>query len=373
MHNKLTNDKSMTRLVQFKRGSLVIPLHVGCEGYPMMMKKTLITILFASMAQLGQAAYIANRDFLSVGQGARANAMGEAFVAVADDASAVYWNPAGMTQMTSDEVSTGFSNRYDGLAKEAQLNYARRGVKGMWGFSYMGNYVTDIPITQSLTQADLDAITTGAFAATDHPTKSVMDHALLIGHSRPLMPDSRHAVGATAKLIYKDLLGMVQGYGAAVDIGYLYTSQTGAMRYGLNVQNVASITSYVGTIDNLGQRATATESYIPNIKTGFAYTPGWRLLNGKLLTAFDVNMLSDMTLEDYRLGLEYSFGEIIALRGGKVFNRQEDASLDWTLGMGLRLKSFLLDFSFLTSDLGDTTRGTLSYRLGGDYYTPAKY
>ena len=37
--------------------------------------------------------------FLSIGQGTRAMGMGSAFVAVADDPSALYWNPAGITKV----------------------------------------------------------------------------------------------------------------------------------------------------------------------------------------------------------------------------------------------------------------------------------
>jgi hypothetical protein len=338
-----------------------------------MVKKKWITELFCMLLSASShAAYVANRDFLSVGQGARANAMGEAFVAVADDSSALYWNSAGLTQLDSDELSTGVADRYDGLAKEAQLNYARRGVKGMWGFGYMGSYVNDIEVTPSLAQSDLDAINTGTFAPLDHPVKSVQNHALLAAFARPLEPGSHHAIGATTKLIYKDMLGMVHGYGASIDIGYLYTAPSARFRYGANLQNIASITSYTGNIDNLGVRATATESYIPNIKTGIAYTPAARVLNGKLMFAFDADVLWSFALDDYRLGLEYSFGDVIALRAGKIFSRQNDSTEDYTLGLGLRLKNLLIDFSFLTSELGDTTRVTLGYRLGS-YSAPETY
>ena len=167
---------------------------------------------------------------------------------------------------------------------------------------------------------------------------------------------------------------MVKGYGAGVDLGYLYSGSSDRFRYGANVQNIASITSYSGTIDNLGVRATATESYIPNIKTGIAYTPATRMLNGKLLLfSFDVDMLWSFSLEDYRAGIEYSFGEIIALRAGKIFSRQSDSTQDYAFGLGVQLKSLILDFSFLTSELGDTTRATLGYRLGGVYSTPETY
>ncbi|HVO32500.1 MAG TPA: UPF0164 family protein, partial [Elusimicrobiota bacterium] len=44
-------------------------------------------------------------EFLSYGAGARSLAMGAAFVGVADDASATYWNPAGLSQITRKEIS----------------------------------------------------------------------------------------------------------------------------------------------------------------------------------------------------------------------------------------------------------------------------
>ena len=42
----------------------------------------------------------AGAQFLKIGTGARAVGMGEAFVAVADDASAIWWNPAGVARIT---------------------------------------------------------------------------------------------------------------------------------------------------------------------------------------------------------------------------------------------------------------------------------
>jgi hypothetical protein len=340
----------------------------------MIMKKALIMMcVFFPLASTGEGAYIANRDFLSVGQGARANSMGEAFAAVADDTSAIFWNPAGLTQLRSDEISTSYADRFDGLANEAQVHYARRGRTAMWGFAYAGSYVSDIPVTQSLTQTELDAIQTGSFAATDNPEKSVMDHALLFSYARPIRPDSLHSVGTTVKMIYRDFLGMVHGYGSAIDLGYHYTTASGGFRFGTNVQNLASVTSYMGTIDNLGVKATATESYIATIKSGIAYSPGWRVMNGKLLIAADVNMLSSFDVDSFNAGIEYAFGENIALRAGKIFGRQDDSSEDYSLGMGLRFSKIVVDFSFLSNELGETARGTLGYRLGSDYNAPGSY
>jgi hypothetical protein len=69
---------------------------------------TLLLISYAR-AQLfpvlgGQRAGISTAQFLKIGVGARASAMGEAFIAVSNDASALYWNAAGITQFSEDQL-----------------------------------------------------------------------------------------------------------------------------------------------------------------------------------------------------------------------------------------------------------------------------
>ena len=54
-----------------------------------------------------------------VGSGARAMGMGGAFVAVADDATAASWNPAGLIQLQTPEMSAVFS-----LERRAERRYA---------------------------------------------------------------------------------------------------------------------------------------------------------------------------------------------------------------------------------------------------------
>jgi len=52
----------------------------------------------------GQRAGISTAQFLKIGVGARASALGDAFVAIANDVSALYWNPAGLVQFKNDEI-----------------------------------------------------------------------------------------------------------------------------------------------------------------------------------------------------------------------------------------------------------------------------
>jgi len=71
----------------------------------------LFAILIASTARAqlfpvlgGQRAGISTAQFLKIGVGGRASAMGEAFIAVSNDASALYWNPAGISQFNNDQL-----------------------------------------------------------------------------------------------------------------------------------------------------------------------------------------------------------------------------------------------------------------------------
>ena len=68
------------------------------------MKRMLILILALALATAGQTAEIskvgsAGAQFLKIGVGARYQALGEASVAMANDAYSMYWNPAGLAEI----------------------------------------------------------------------------------------------------------------------------------------------------------------------------------------------------------------------------------------------------------------------------------
>src|SRR5882672_5191593 len=75
-----------------------------------MMKK--LTRLMVCMAVLVVVGATGNPEAFALGfrnpdQDARATGQGEAFVAQADDASAIYYNPGGLTQIHGTEITTG--------------------------------------------------------------------------------------------------------------------------------------------------------------------------------------------------------------------------------------------------------------------------
>ncbi len=78
-----------------------------------------VMMLFVSMETLAGSAGNKGAVFLKLGQGARANAMGESFVAVADDINALYWNPAGIASIKEHQCTFMYSD----WLEEIKYNY----------------------------------------------------------------------------------------------------------------------------------------------------------------------------------------------------------------------------------------------------------
>lgn len=83
------------------------------------MRRIGLAILIASLATAG--VYAQNLDFNIMGAGARAHGMGGAFIGVADDATAIGWNPAGIAQLEKMEASI------NGLFNMKKFEFERTG------------------------------------------------------------------------------------------------------------------------------------------------------------------------------------------------------------------------------------------------------
>ena len=87
-------------------------------------------------------------EFLSLGAGARPLGMGGSFVAVADDATATYWNPAGLGGLDRTEITFMHAGIF-GLDSYDFINYVQPlGGVGAFGVSWIRLGIDDIPITE---------------------------------------------------------------------------------------------------------------------------------------------------------------------------------------------------------------------------------
>src|ERR1019366_8604244 len=78
--------------------------------------RRLTFLLPALLSTISWASGTSGGNVLSMGVGARAIAMGEAYTAQADDVSSLYWNPAGLGILNQSQASFMYNQAYEGLS-----------------------------------------------------------------------------------------------------------------------------------------------------------------------------------------------------------------------------------------------------------------
>lgn len=342
-------------------------------------------------------------EYLKVPVGARAVGMGGAFTAVADDATAAYWNPAGLSFLTYKEVyfqhasmfSAAVQYNYGSLAlplkKEGDLRPAL-------AISLIQLGVGDIPVTgdaQSL-RPGIDFEDGDGDPSTNLPTErngvwdpgerlfldesqftlqSNNDWALLFSYARPF--GSKFTAGANLKVLYRTLpdinSGSINAWGAGLDAGLTFQPSRKITLSAVAYDLTTTIMVW----------STDTKEYVsPSFALGGAYTT--QLAPMHMLTlALDLPFDWDGQTIDQRygtsdpysglsgtinFGAEYWYHDTLALRTGMM-------GRDLTAGAGIRYKRIGADYAalfnrfFSTDDsdfAGDADLG-VSHRISGSY------
>ncbi|MEO7444369.1 MAG: PorV/PorQ family protein [Ferruginibacter sp.] len=159
-----------------------------------------------------------SNEFLNIGAGARGLAMGNAQVASAQDATAGYWNPAGLTGVKDNpSLSLMHAEYFSGIAKYdfASLALPVQDNKRTLGFSLLRFAVDDIPNTLFLVEPD------GSINYNNIQTFSSADYAFLFSFAQNLKEeeDKNISVGANAKIIYRKVGSFATAWGFGLDAG----------------------------------------------------------------------------------------------------------------------------------------------------------
>ncbi|MFH1563184.1 MAG: PorV/PorQ family protein [Nitrospirota bacterium] len=290
----------------------------------------LVLVIFAVSveAETNENAGTCVGQFLKIGAGARPCGMGEAFSAVADDVNAIYWNPAGLMQITEKEGTFMHSDWLYDLKYEF-LAYCQPTKKGVSAISLTYLRMGDMEGT------DNDANLIGDFGA--------YDYALSMAYAMPVNKNV-HA-GITGKIIQQKL-EKENAKAIAVDIGILYFDpEKEGFKIAAVLQNLGSKLKFV----------QEPESLPLTCKFGAAYK------KDKLTLAGDLTKPQD---NDARLniGAEYLHIQNLAFRLG--YNSQNDLDKGWTLGVGFILKALQIDYAFIPyGELDNTHRFSLTKRF----------
>ena len=169
-----------------------------------------LTLLVTTSFGLAQA----GSDFsaLSAMVGAGALSMGGAFTAIADNQDATSWNPAGLANVSSQEIST-MQTRLSTDADQYYLSYATKLFNGTLGISWTQISLGDISQTTS-TDAFNEVITTSIF--------SYFSNAYLLAYGLPV--NQNLSLGLTAKYLSSDMTQISggQAYGYSLTPGILF-------------------------------------------------------------------------------------------------------------------------------------------------------
>lgn len=298
------------------------------------LRAALATFAALSAASVAQAADPGETGlaFLKIGVGAPAAAMGEAYVAVAQDPTALYWNPAGIANTPGDEVHA----THDEWISDVRYEYVAA-VHGMKGQA-IGIHAALLHMGE-LQGRDASGNFTESFHAYDFAT----------GLSYAVRFSRDFELGATGKFLYSKIEDQ-SALGFAGDLG---------IRYRTPVRGLTA----AGTITNLGpQMKFVDESFtLPaQGRIGVAYRT--RALLDGLVVAADLRMPNDSSAKG-QLGAELWPHRMFALRGGLMLGYDEQAG---TVGFGIDYQAWTIDYAFMpfssSSDLGDTHRFSLSWR-----------
>lgn len=295
-----------------------------------------VSILFAGSYVMAGSQGSKGAAFLKLGQGARANGMGESFVAVADDINALYWNPAGIAQIKETQAAFMYSNWLEGI----QCNYLA--------------YVHPAPIKDGIMGGAITILDSGSIDKYDEVgglplaqgTFDGKDIAILASYAKEMMPNC--SLGATLKYIQMKIDGK-KSTGLGLDVGCLYQHEVENLTFGITMQNLGpKLKAFVSEKNELPL----------NLKVGGAY----KLLDNALTLSMDVNLPSDNDI-NFNLGAEYWFKEIIAFRTGyKSLTKNELKTSDLTFGAGFILPGVThgtgieIDYAYSNYDELDVTQ-----------------
>ncbi len=230
--------------------------------------------------------------FLTLGAGSRAAAMGGAFAGLADDVTALYWNPAGLARLANTEVHLTHNEQFEGIRQDF-AGYATPFGKGVIGGALYGLY-TPVDIERRSGNSENDPFmplsnSEGLFGAYD--TAAQLSYARVI--------NGRLSAGASL-LAISQTIDNYTAYGAAMDLGLQYGLKDKPVSLGLALQHIGTPIKFI------------SKSYdLPfNVKAGGAWFP-----KPNLKVTCDLNQPIDNWLSA-SLGSEYCPNRYLALRAG---------------------------------------------------------
>ncbi|MBC8402587.1 MAG: PorV/PorQ family protein [Candidatus Marinimicrobia bacterium] len=293
-------------------------------------------------------------QFLEIGVGAHAGAMGQAFTARTNDAGSVFWNPAGLAD--AGKYSLYLSN----TTWPADISLGSIAISGKFG--RLGTFA----ISTLYLQTDDMEITTIEESDGTGEYFSISNSCLGLSYARFLT--DRVSVGITGKIVQEKYLDY--GYSTwAIDLGTMYRTDFHGLKIGMSIlhfgigdiqfdgdyTDYSNQDSYIILEDDTDDSAMVFEKY--SLPVNFRVGISMDIFNQdphQLTIASDL-VHPNNNLEQYNIGLEYGLLNSFFIRGGYKIGVDE-GGLSFGGGASLNAMGFgnvKVDYSY--SDLGILT------------------
>ena len=302
------------------------------------MKHLKILTCFALLILPARAEKYAG-EFLYLGVGGRALAMGGAYVAADGDIFSGYYNPAGLNDVDNYQAAFMHSETFGSLLNHDYFAVARKQGTGVAALSLYRLGGGGILITN---------VSQGRFVVEREASHA--DYVFDLSYAR--RQSERIDWGLTAKLIYRKIIDY-SAWGIGLDAG---------MRYRLNdmISGAVAIQDLTGTV--LSYSNDNKETVNPTLKTGIGLTHRYGDFRGLLLADTDVRFEGRLASAqfhqswisaDTHIGLEISYKDAIAARVGSDIG-------NLTTGVGVKFSRYAVDVAlFDHPDLDTSYRGSL--------------
>lgn len=274
-------------------------------------------------------------NFLKIGVGTRAAALGGAYAAVPGTIESSAWNPAGLSGL--DERTAALA--YNSYFVDSQAGFASIAVpKGSRVHALSVHYVSH----GDLLETDLEGKVLGTFSATDL--------AAYLSFAQPLGPDWL-VLGANLKAVYSTMAEFSADAYLA-DLGLLVHAPLEGTTLGATIANLGFVRS--------GYTAGFKDSLPVHIRLGMAHRLAHLPVPALLVADFNLPNDNDSYLA---FGLEVQLADGLYIRPGystQSIGSRDEGPVGLSAGAGLTMRRYSVDYAYSSSlDLGPVHRVSL--------------